>query len=204
MCSKQIITQNIHINIDTNIADGLYPAPFSGWAGWKSTSEIICTHVDKVYPSSSWAHTQTLLHIRVLEATALLQLLVQINTPPQPDGTHQVPQSNPNAFTSSDIQSLSHTCSSPLVLGTSLVHQLVSLIFSGAHTLTRTPTLAPVTAPGTQGPYARLSDPRCCTHSPVLARAHRTESFPRTDPWRNFTGRQDRLHWSSRAWTGKH
>lgn len=88
MCSKQIITQNMRINIDTNIADGLYPSLFSGWAGWKSTSEIICTHVDKVYPSSSWAHTQTLLHIRVLEATALLQLLVQINIPPQPDGTH--------------------------------------------------------------------------------------------------------------------
>lgn len=45
-----------------------------------------------------------------------------------------------------------------------------------AVTLTPTPALAPVAAPGTRGPSAPWSDPSCCTHPPAHTRAHRTES----------------------------
>lgn len=98
---------------------------------------------------------------------------------------------------------VSHTpAHRPWSQATSLAHQLVSLIFSGAHTLTRTPTLAPVTAPGTQGPYARLSDPRCCTHSPVLARAHRTES-PSPEQSRGGISQGDRTDCTGQAGHGQ-
>lgn len=170
MCSKQILTQNIHINIDINIADGLHPVPFSGWVRLYVHMWTKCVHPAAVLilrhsctsefwrpqPSSSCWYRST-------------------HTPSQMGCTRshsQIPMLSPLV-----TPRVSHTpAHPPWSQATSLAHQLVSLIFSGAQTLTCTPTLAPVTAPGTQGPYAWLSDPRCCTHSPVPARAHRTES----------------------------